>query len=195
MRWVSGLCTLGACLLFTLGAQATASAETHRPADPTPTVEYDDYRLILLGADLAAISMVVGAGFTGDQDTAISLVAVGTGAYVLGGPVIHLGFGQPWRALGSFGLRVGLPLSGLFVGGLLALGCPPGDIVCADYASGVTAINALGGVLAAMIIDDAFLGKAPKPVPETEGDGFSFGVAPLFERGRKGAGLSFVGAF
>jgi hypothetical protein len=38
-------------------------------------------------------------------------VVVGFGVYAVGAPIVHLAEGEPWRAAGSLGLRLALPLA------------------------------------------------------------------------------------
>jgi hypothetical protein len=194
---------LGLCLFLARVAQAGVPVTAPQPIKPPPAplpVEYDDYRLTLLGVDVAAVSMLVGAAYLSQDGTsAAPLALAGFGAYAFGGPVVHLVHEQPSRALGSLGLRLGLPLAGLLTGAALIPTCPSGDAgVCTASMLGIGILLAGGGALAAMIIDDTVLGYAPKASPEYQSrreSSFLLAVAPLLEPRRKTSGLSLVGAF
>jgi len=191
-----GLCLsmLGLCLLLAPGVHAAAPvAEPQSPESSVwvPAPEYDDYRLTLFAVDATSVSLLVAGGLVQhvNLDLTTTLVLTGFGGYFLGGPIVHLGYGQPLLALGSLGLRIGLPVAGV----LLAPPCETGE---AEFICGGP--FALGGALAAMLIDDIVLGKVPRPYegPEVYGESsFSLGFLPQFEPKKKFAGLSLVGAF
>ena len=209
MRLVMGLLVLG-CVLVSSGiaeaAPPTGSAEPTKWTGPPSSVtteepEYDDYRLSLLGSDAAALSLlVVGAIVSDDNETIGNFGLVGgVATYALGGPIIHFTHEQPGRALGSFALRVGLPGAGVLIIAGLASSCQSGgDGWCEVGAVVVGGTVLLGGFLTAMIVDDGFLGKAPKSRAKNEtrdAQSFQAGLAPLIDPKKKSVGLSLVGAF
>ena len=56
----------------------------------------------------------------------------------------------------------------------------------------------LGGIVTAIIVDDVYLGRAPRPVPQTERrstTSLRIGVSPIIEPKVKTLGLSLLGAF
>jgi hypothetical protein len=80
------------------------------------------------------------------------------GGYLLAPPIIHLAHGRPLVALGSLGMRVALPIGGLYVA----------DAACADHdyeRCGDELAAGIGiGMLAAMAIDAAALSwETPEP--------------------------------
>jgi hypothetical protein len=92
------------------------------------------------------------------------LAAAGAGGvtYLVGGPVVHLAHGRPGAALGSAGLRVGLPL----VGGLISLAAYCGD--GGGELCGLAVLpGAVVGALGAIAIDASLLSweKEPPPPP------------------------------
>ena len=193
MRLGLHLSMLGFCLFLARGVHAAAPVAEPQPTEGSawmPPPEYDDYRLTLFAVDATSVSLLVASGLVHvSLDLTTTLVVAGFGGYFLGGPIVHLGYGQPLRALGSFGLRVGLPVAGV----LLA---PPCETGSAEFICG--GLYALGGALAAMLIDDIVLGKVPRPyeAPEVYGESsFSLGFLPQFEPKKKFGGLSLVGAF
>lgn len=156
-------------------------------------MEYDDYRLALVGLDAAAIGMVLGAAAV-QNDALIAMLAVGgVGTYAFGAPIVHLAHGQPGRSLVSLTLRVGVPALGIAIMTTSLDSCE----TCVGGAI-FGGIVVLGGIVTAIIVDDAYLGKAPKPVPQTERRSTSslrFGVTPIVEPKAKTLGLSLLGAF
>jgi hypothetical protein len=217
MHLVTHLSMLGLCLAFTRLAQAGAPATPLEPARAAPAalppVEYDDYRLTLLAVDAASVSLLVLGGLASENEgVATAFVVSGLAGYALGAPIVHFERNQTGRAVGSFALRVGLPAPGILIAATGAASCEADSADtsdtdeyeddsgwCAVAAVGFGGLLAVGGALAAMIVDDTVLGKAPKPWPpeeKTRGEStFRLGVVPLVEPRRKTAGLSLVGAF
>jgi hypothetical protein len=199
--WMVGF----AFFLVTRAALAGPPAMPPKPAEsaearPSSVPEYDDYRLTLLLSDASAVALLLGTAAVSENETiATGFVVAGLGTYALGGPIIHLVHEQPGRALGSFGLRVGLPAVGISMGVGLALGCGSGEGSewCALAAILFGGVMAIGGAVTAMIIDDSMLGRAPKKPPKNEAyrSSVRLGLAPLFDPNKKTLGMSLVGGF
>jgi len=154
---------------------------------------YDDYRLTLVGLDAAAIALVLGAAAAQDDPLIGMLALSGVGTYALGAPIVHLAHGQPGRSLLSVALRVGVPGLGIAI-------MTTSVDSCASCAGGAVfgGMVVLGGIVTAIIVDDAYLGKVPKPVPQTERRSTSslrFGVTPIVGPKAKTLGLSLLGSF
>jgi hypothetical protein len=161
-------------------------------SEADPELDYDDYRLTMVAVDATAVALVAAGVYLDHEDVTPALALVGVGTYVLGGPIIHLAHEQSGRALGSIGLRVGLPATGLLVGGALAASCGGASEWCLVGAVLFGGVIGLGGVLAAIIVDDAVLGRAPKPATKSAA---RVALTPLLDPKRRAAGLSLVGAF
>lgn len=190
------LSMLGSCLFLARGVHAAAPVAEPQPSESSawmPPPEYEDYRLTLFAVDATSVSLLVGGAIVyQDVDLSAMLLVAGFGGYFLGGPIVHLGYGQPLRALGSFGLRVGLPVTAVWMAGLVAP-CETGET---EFICG--GVFGFAGALAAMLIDDIVLGKVTRPYegPDVYGESsFSMGFLPQFEPKKKFAGLSLVGAF
>ena len=148
---------------------------------------YDDYRLTLVALDAAALVMVLGAAAAENELLAVG----GVGTYALGAPVVHLAHGQPGRSLISLTLRVGVPALGIAIMTTSLASCES----CAGGAI-FGGVVVLGGIVTAIIVDDAFLGNVPKPLPQTERrSSLRIGVSPIIEPKAKPLGLSLLGAF
>jgi hypothetical protein len=210
MRLAMGLGWLGCVLVFAGSAEAAPPTEapvstTGKGPQSSATAEqpeYDDYRLSLVGNDAAAISMLVLAAVLADDNRVVAnwSLAGSAATFALGGPIIHLVHEQPGRALGSFGLRVGLPVTGiaLGVGMILSCGAGEGSEWCALAGAMIGGTIMLGGVVTAMIVDDGFLGRAPKPRPKDASratSSFQASLAPLIDPKKRSLGLSLIGAF
>jgi hypothetical protein len=180
---------------------ATARSAPTEPAwrsqPKTGEVEYDDYRLSLVAVDASAVTLIVSGAILGVPPTVSTVFFFGgVGTYALGGPIVHLVHEQNGRALGSFALRVGLPAVGIGAFAGLGVSCGEGGELGACLGAVLLGgVLTVGGVLAAMIVDDAVLGKAPKARKAPSARTFSTGVAPLFDPKEKRVGLSLVGAF
>jgi hypothetical protein len=111
------------------------------------------------------VGSVVGLQLSSQSELAETLVWIPPVAFAVGGPTIHLIHREPWRALGSLGLRAGLPV----LGGAFGIGfwsrCPPPE---GDYGScglGELVVGAAVGVLAASLIDGFSLARESRKAP------------------------------
>lgn len=215
---LGGRCAASGFLLFVLVATLSERAEGAVAAEPNehrarapepapqqapgeaPEPEYDDYRMALLAIDVVAVSATV-AGLVmsenGREDTGSYLIVGGLGVYAFGSPIVHLAHGQPKRSFWSLGLRVGVPIIGFLIGYSAATQCGSNDAVC--YTGLIFGGSLLfGGPVAAMILDDGFIGKVPKPRPgETalRTPSLELGMRPIVDLEKGTLGLSLVGAF
>jgi len=136
---------------------ATAHAEPPgltpvAPVSETVTEELPSYRWETALADGATIAM----GIAASKSNSDGLVVVA--GYLLGAPLVHLVNNHGDRAAASLGLRVGLPIVGLLVGG--AIGRSQCDAYCdneSDIAFAV--LGTLTGVVAASAIDIGYLSR------------------------------------
>jgi hypothetical protein len=97
-------------------AQAPGETEVTVPTPSVPTVS-EWYGWQILVADGATFSL---AGATGQGDIAFGWI--GTGA------AVHVAHGHNGRAVASLGLRVALPVLGLYLGAASAQGCTGEDL-------------------------------------------------------------------
>jgi hypothetical protein len=150
------------------GAAAVPSVPTDR------ATEWYGWQTLL--ADGASIGLIIGGGVatgSGSNSSIGSMLStVGSLGYLIGGPIVHLANGRPLPALGSLGLRAGLPVGGGLVGilvGLAACDRSSGG----DFGSGlcVVALGALGfvgGAIAAIAADAAWLARKPVEPPKPQ---------------------------
>jgi hypothetical protein len=169
--------------------------------EPPHQPQYLDYRYQLVVSDAAALSLVVAAFWVPGEGAPTALALSSLATYALVPPLIHAAHGQPVRALGSFGARVGFPLAGFGLG--LVAAAP----VCAEDDGGWGCLGALvvfGGLgiglggIGAIVLDDAVLGKVELPRPESGSasrSSFRVSVLPLADPKRKSLGLSLAGIF
>jgi hypothetical protein len=86
--------------------------------------------------------------------------------FAVGGPTIHLIHHEPWRALGSFGLRAGLPVLGGAIGTGLIASCPPAEGDYGNCGLGELLMGVATGVIVASLIDGLALAReSPKETP------------------------------
>jgi hypothetical protein len=130
-----------------------------------PPLWYGWQTLTLDGLLLVGSFAALQVGTSSRSDVAEALAWVPVGAYAVGGPTIHLIHREPWRALGSLGLRAGLPV----VGGAIGIGifatCPPPDGEYGNCGLGELIIGVATGVLAASLIDGLALARESRKVP------------------------------
>jgi hypothetical protein len=93
------------------------------------------------------------------SDLAETLVWAPAVGFVVGGPTFHLIHREPWRALGSFGLRAGLPVLGGAIGIGLVATCPPAQGDYGNCGLGELIIGMAAGVVAASLIDGLALAR------------------------------------
>ncbi|MGE0324425.1 MAG: hypothetical protein AB7S68_19060 [Polyangiaceae bacterium] len=119
----------------------------------------------------------------------VGLAVVTQNAYVfLGGywifpPVLHLGHGQPSRAIGSLGLRVALPFIGMGLGS--------GQDGNGEDGDAGLVYGALTGLVVASILDAAWLSWKDERVPVNQ----ALSSAPLFAMTQHSAIGGWQGSF
>jgi hypothetical protein len=116
-----------------------------------------------LTTDGAALAVVI-AGASASSGT---VVMAGFGTYVFGAPTVHGIHRHVGKAFGSFGLRVGLPIGGFFVGYAATKKDCSNDESTSDFCGleGVAggALGMLVGMGAAIAIDSAVLAREDVP--------------------------------
>lgn len=188
------LALAAALALSTLAGLRPAAADT-----PPPLTRVSGEREVVYGgATLTFDANAAGFAIAGlvsvnrERQQEI-LVAVATVLFVAGPPTVHLFHREPGKALGSLGLRIGLPVIGALVGERLR----PSDVECESYKSdGVGCPRRLStgplvgagiGAAAAIALDALLLARTRVSEPRTitpqvaaSGLAFSFGVAGAF---------------
>jgi hypothetical protein len=97
------------------------------------------------------------------SDLAETLLWVPVVGFAVGGPAFHVIHREPWRALGSFGLRTGLPVLGGAIGIGLVATCPPAEGDYGNCGLGELIVGAAAGVVAASLIDGLALARESPP--------------------------------
>ncbi|HEX4420796.1 MAG TPA: hypothetical protein VH165_22930 [Kofleriaceae bacterium] len=148
---------LGAATPGTLPAYRYYSPYATYPPPSDELVYEPSYRWQLALVDIGSVLLLFSgtdAGVTG-----------GFAAYTFLAPTIHLAHDEGWRAAGSLGLRLGMPVLGALTGFALVSSqtrndCS-GDYDCDDTESLVTGavVGALAGMAVAMVIDDFVIAK------------------------------------
>jgi hypothetical protein len=132
---------------------------TLRAQQTEPPLWYGWQTLALDGFLLVGVMALAQQADGNQSELSETLAWVPVVGFAVGGPTIHIVHREPWRAVGSLGLRAGLPVLGGAIGtGMLAT-CPPPD---GDYGScglGELIIGAAAGVLAASLIDGLALAR------------------------------------
>jgi hypothetical protein len=171
-------------------AEPPGATPVYSPPGMTPSLEPAAPPLELGYRWQTALSdgAAVGLFMLGASSNSSGLADAGLGTYLLGAPIIHLSHNRPGRAAGSLALRLGLPILGVMVGlKSHAHSCPNGDI-CDEGPGAEAVLGLLGGVVAASVIDTAFLAKGDEaparpswsPAVTANQHGFGLGVAGAF---------------
>jgi hypothetical protein len=140
------------------------------------------YGAYTLATDGAAVALALG-GAALDRDGEL-LLAASVGAYLVGGPIVHLAHGNPGRSLLSLGTRAGLPVTLAFLG-VAAEGCGDGGGDFCGYGGALIGFGV--GLVGAVVIDAAVIARDEvEPTPA---------IAPALSVSREGAWLGATGTF
>jgi len=125
--------------------EADAEAQAVTISSRTRPTWYGWQTLIMDGATL---SIFVSAAIASSADDGVGAKLGGlvAASYELGPGIIHVVHGNPGRGLASFGIRVGLPLAGAFIGASAASGCD--GFRCEVGGAAVGALLGAGGAIA-----------------------------------------------
>ncbi|MEO6575032.1 MAG: hypothetical protein ABIP89_14405 [Polyangiaceae bacterium] len=137
-------------------AAPPARIETSAAARGKDEEEWYGYQTLIV--DAASLGLMIGGAAMASHssgNTGGYVALAGAAGYVLGAPIVHWTHGRIGPGFGSLGLRVGLPLSGLFWGAVIgaASGSRHDDAVGAGAAIGF-----VGGMAGAILLDAALLG-------------------------------------
>jgi hypothetical protein len=159
----SGVPMAAPILGASMGAPGTLPAYRYYSpyaAYPPPSDElmYEpSYRWQLVLVDIGSVALMFSGSDAG--------VTGGLAAYTFLAPTIHLAHDEGWRAAGSLGLRLGMPVLGALAGIMIGASRSPsgcsGDFDCddSDTVALDLVIGALAGMAAAMLIDDVIIAK------------------------------------
>jgi hypothetical protein len=146
--------------------------------------------------DIAALGALAGGTALADRgfEAGWGLVVLGTSAYLLGGPIVHLTERGVGPGLASLGLRAGAALAGSLTGAIVggAIGsrktCGTGETCGLSGAAVGFAVGLLGGGVVAMVVDSAsFAYKSATPVAP------ALGVTPIYTPATHETGLALTG--
>jgi len=199
-------CLIGILVLFALDL-TTRAARAGEPAqeplapgssasDSTGVEAKVWYGAPIVITDLAALGALVGGTVLADRgsDAGWGLMVLGTGAYLLGGPIVHVTQRGAGRGFASLGLRAGAAVGGALTGALIggAIGSKEkcgGNDNCglSGFALG-GAVGLFGGGLIAMLVDSAGLAyKSSTPMTP------ALALSPIYHPSTHHAGLALQG--
>jgi hypothetical protein len=156
------------------------------------------YGMPIVVTDIAALGIFVAGMVAADHgsDIGSGIMLVGVGAYVLGGPIVHLTEHNVGKGFASLGLRVGAPLAGALTGAIVGGGigsrkkCGGNDTCALGYLAEGGVLGLIAGGLVAMLIDDA--GFAYK---STTAKNLALSVTPVYQPAIRQTGLALRGTW
>jgi hypothetical protein len=199
-RFTVGLSVAATFVVCPSRARAQSAGDAPRSSQaavPEPVRGWYGWQTLV--ADGASVMAFTGAlalyrpSSGGAQDLSAGLLVLAGSGYVVGAPALHLAHDAPWKAAGSFGMRLGLPAAGLFAGLALAPRCS--GLRCMD-GLGSGAVGALLGLVGAIVVDAAVLAFEPAPLATKRvGAASAWNLAPRMDplRGEVGVSLGATG--
>jgi len=188
-------------------ALTTTRARAEEGGDPPTVTDWSPesaaaetkvwYGMPILITDLAALGAFVGGTLAADRDAEVGwgFILAGTGAYLLGGPIVHLKERGPRAGFRSLGLRAAAPVAGLLTGAIVG-GAIGSRAKCgSDDTCGLGgfliggAIGFVGGALAAMFVDNAKFAYKRTPTAS------SIAVTPIYVPSRRQSGIALRGTW
>jgi hypothetical protein len=148
---------MGAATAGTMPAYRYYSPYAAYPPPSEELVYEPSYRWQLALVDIGSVVLLFSGSDAG--------VTGGLAAYTFLAPTIHLAHDEGWRAAGSLGLRLGMPVLGALAGIMIGAaqkpsGCDDGfDCDSEDAVFVGLALGALAGMAVAMVIDDVIIAK------------------------------------
>jgi hypothetical protein len=175
---------------------AQAPSANGSPAQGPVQMTTEWYGWQTLAADGASLALFVGGvGTTAARSsgTSSALLLGSLAVYSLGGPIIHFAHNRPGAALGSFGLRWGMPTVGTLLGVSFAYAsCGKSNDNGVCY--GVYGLLGLTvGTIGAIVVDSALLAREQVQVKFTAAKNFTWRPDLNVSPSSVSAGLS--GAF
>jgi hypothetical protein len=178
-------------MLFVVAAAALVPVTLRAGPVPAPVSDHEHpatvtYATPILAVSLAGLAVPWVSGGPGGW--------LGLGTYALGPPIIHLSHHNPGRAAGSLGLRLALPLLGMFVGSSIDKASERKD---AWYPGLFGAfVGFYGGGVAASVIDAVWLAREGRLDAARSSSGASLRVAdPAFSFAVSPRGAAFAVRF
>lgn len=165
-------------------ARTVSSPAASASAAARPERQRAYYGWQLLGTDIA--SLLVGQAISDSGTGALT----GMTGYALGAPIIHAIHGNYGTAFASLGLRLGLPVAGGFMGGVVySIKYEYEDMDVLAYI----AVGLVLGATTATLVDSLLLGWTDERAPEPEES--RYGLVPQISVGENGVSLGVLGRF
>jgi hypothetical protein len=131
-----------------------------------------------------------------DNDSEAGFWGAGAFTFAVGAPAVHVAHGRPWTALGSLGLRLSVPIVGMFFGAQIDGSMPLKCSAMMDCEMSTTYLTAGGliGAAAVSAIDASLL--AFERVPEREvAASPAVTLSPVVALTERGGRLGLLGSF
>lgn len=128
------------------------------PVEPPPRRRWYGWQTLAADGASLAVFLTAGIASSGNEGFGGRVAAIGAVSYGLTPGIIHFVHRNPGRGFASFGIRLGMPLAGVFIGASAASGCS--GFLC---EAGGAAVGALIGAGGAIAIDAAVLAYEDPP--------------------------------
>ena len=200
-RWLIGALALFAFNFTSRPARAEAAAQESLGSGSSVSEVKGAEAKVWYGApivltDLASLGALAGGTALTDRgsDAGWGLILLGTGAYLLGGPIVHFTERGVRPALASLGLRAGAAAGGALTGAIIggAIGsrekCGSDDTCGLGGAAVGFALGLSAGGLVAMVVDSAAIAyKSATPAAP------ALAVTPVYHPATHQTGLALRG--
>jgi hypothetical protein len=202
-RWLIGLLALSSFNLTARSARAEEPAQESLGSSSTVSNSKSTEAKVWYGApivltDIAALGALAGGTALADRgfDAGWGLILLGTGAYLVGGPIVHFAERGARPGFASLGLRAGAAAGGALTGAIIGGAIGSKEKCGTDGTCGLTGaavgfvFGLLGGGLVAMVVDSsAFAYKsATLGAP-------ALAVTPVYHPATHQAGLALLGSW
>ena len=197
-RWVLGTLALIAAHLTTRSGWAADPPRGPIEDAPARADAKEWYGAPMVVADVASVALIVGGLVAEDHRSkaAPGLLLVGAGAYLIGGPIVHVVQHRTRTGVASLALRGAAPLGGGLAGAIVGaaigsrMNCGDNDNCAIGGLAIGFAVGVAAGGITAMVVDDVSLARR-----EASHGAPWLAVTPTYQPANHQTGLALLGTW